>query len=299
MNKKIENSILSSEILASVGNLELIANMVVEGFLTGLHQSPFHGFSVEFSQHRPYMDGDNLRFVDWKVFGRTNRYYIKQFEEETNLQCHILFDVSKSMLFGEKPVSKFVYGLWLTSAISFLMLKQRDAVGLHLFDSEIRKSMPPKSAMNYHKEIIEQLQVIQPGNDTSVSSVLHKMAEHIKKRSMIILISDLLDDPDAVIAGLKHFRYNQNEVIVFQVLDENEREFNYSGDIVFEDMESGNLVKTHSKFIRDEYKTLFENFLNQYQVEMNNNQISYKPIFTNRPLNEALNEYLIYRTKLS
>ncbi len=222
---------LDPAVLNNVQNLELRARLVVEGFITGLHKSPFHGFSVEFSQHRPYNYGDNLRYIDWKVYGRTDRYYIKQFEEETNLKSYILLDISKSMEFKSINVSKLDYAKSLTAALSYLMLSQRDAVGLGLFDSELRKLMPPRSAVSYLQTILRELDVAATGQDTRIQPVLHAMADRLKRRGLVILISDLYDDPEEVLAGLRHFRYNQHEVLVFHLLDPQEINFEYEGDV--------------------------------------------------------------------
>ena len=176
------NKYLNPEVLARISNLELRARLVVEGFITGLHKSPFHGFSVEFSQHRPYNDGDSLRFIDWKVVARTDRYYIKQYEEETNLKANLLVDISNSMSYSSSGLSKLDYAKNLAAALSFLMLTQRDAVGLLLFDEKIQKLLPPKSVTSYLKIILNELEAIKPGNDTQISSILHLMADRIKRR---------------------------------------------------------------------------------------------------------------------
>ena len=181
---------LDPAVLSNVKSLELRAKLVVEGFITGLHKSPFHGFSVEFSQHRPYNPGDNLRYIDWKVFGRTDRYYIKQFEEETNLKAYILLDISKSMTFQSAKVSKIEYAKNLAAALAYLMLLQRDAVGLSLFDSQIRKLLPPRSVTSYLQPILTELDTAEAGKDTDIGAILHTMAERLKRRGLVILISD-------------------------------------------------------------------------------------------------------------
>ena len=190
---------LDPQFLANIGNLELIARSVVEGFITGLHKSPFHGFSVEFAQHRPYMPGDALRFVDWKVYARTDRYYIKQFEEETNLRSYILLDVSSSMAYQSAKVSKWMYASYLASALAYLLLKQRDATGLVLFDDRIRLQMPPRSMGSYLRLMLKHIGQAQMGKDTSVGTVLHQIADQFRRRGLIILISDLLDDPEKIV----------------------------------------------------------------------------------------------------
>ncbi len=295
-----QNSVkyLDPQFLAHIGNLELIARTVVEGFITGLHKSPFHGFSVEFSQHRPYMPGDALRFVDWKVYGRTDRYYIKQFEEETNLRSYILLDVSSSMDYRSARLSKWTYASYLASALAYLLLHQRDATGLVLFDDAIRLQMPPRSMGSYLRIMLRHIEQARLGNDTSIASVLHKVADQFRRRGLIILISDLLDDAQEVIKGLKHFRHDKHEVLVFHILDRQEAEFKFSGNVLFKDLESGDRVKTQPFFIRNQYRQRFQAFLKYYQLETSKNNIDYQPMFTDEPLNIALTKFLSKRRRL-
>lgn len=289
---------LQPEVVSTLSNLELIARLVVEGYLTGLHKSPFHGFSVEFSQHRPYMAGDSLRFIDWKVYGRTDRYYIKQYEEETNLRCHILLDISKSMEYGSGVVSKAKYASCLAAALSFLMIQQRDATGLVLFDDRIRKILPPKSVFSYLNPILRAIDSVEYGKDTMISPALHQVAEQLKRRGLVILISDLLDNPEDVLAGLKHFRYDQHEALVFHVIDEQEKDFNFSGDVIFEDIESSEKIKTQPWYIRESYQERFNQFLDYYKHNFSNNRIGYQQLYTNTPFNVALTEYLLKRKRM-
>jgi uncharacterized protein (DUF58 family) len=298
MQKSLIKDYLKPEVLSRVSNLELRAKLVVEGFITGLHKSPFHGFSVEFSQHRPYNPGDSLRFVDWKVFGRTDRYYIKQYEEETNLKAHILLDVSNSMNYSSKDISKLLYAKYLSSALSYLMLMQRDAVGVALFDSKIKKLMPPRSATSYLQPILQELDKVESGDDTKISDVLHIMAERIKRRGLIILISDLLDDPEEVLSGLRHFRHNRHEVLVFHLLDPQEINFDFNGDVVFEDLETKEKIKTHPWYIKKDYQQKVEEFINFYKSTCRENKIDYQLLLTDSSLDHALMEYLIKRQKM-
>ena len=228
---------LQPKVLSTINNLEFLAKLIVEGFITGLHKSPFHGFSVEFSQHRPYMQGDSLRYVDWKVFARSDRYYIKQFEEETNLRCYLLFDVSKSMTYSSGELTKLHYGSVLTASLAYLMLKQRDATGLVMFDEIIQQILPAKSVPVYIKDIIHALNIVKPGIDTNITNALHTIAEKIKRRGLVILISDLLDDPESILSGMKHLRYNNHEIIVFHIMDDQEIDFDFKGEFIFEEFE--------------------------------------------------------------
>jgi uncharacterized protein (DUF58 family) len=289
---------IQPERLKNLGNLELIARLVVEGFVTGLHQSPFHGFSVEFSQHRAYMPGDSLRYIDWKVYGRSDRFYIKQFEEETNLRCYLLLDISRSMAYNSGAVSKANYAGMLAAALSYLFLKQRDAVGLVLFDDEIRQIIPPRSVSSYLTPIVTAIDRANFGSDTNLGAILHKVAERIHRRSLIILLSDLLDEPDNLLTGLKHFRYDKHEVIVFHILDRQETEFDFRGDIVFEDLESRAQIKTQPTFIRETYKSRFSEFLEYYRRNIINNGIDYQILDTSTPFDLALNHYLLKRSRL-
>jgi uncharacterized protein (DUF58 family) len=289
---------LDPAVLSNINNLELRARLVVEGFITGLHKSPFHGFSVEFSQHRPYNYGDNLRYIDWKVFGRTDRFFIKQFEEETNLKAYILLDVSKSMTFRTTSVSKLNYGKNLAAAMSYLMLLQRDAVGLSLFDSQIQKILPPRSVSSYLQPILTELDTIQAGKDTDIGGILHTMSERLKRRGLIILISDLYDDPGNVLSGLRHFRYNQHEVLVFHLLDPAELSFDFEGDIEFEDLESGEKIRTYPWYIRQEYIEAVKKFEQSYRRQCREYLIDYHLLTTDQTLDLALMEYMIKRKKL-
>jgi uncharacterized protein (DUF58 family) len=298
MKQSLYKEYLKPEILSKINSLELKAKLVVEGFITGLHKSPFHGFSVEFSQHRPYNPGDSVRYIDWKVFGRTDRFYIKQYEEETNLKSFILLDISNSMSYSSSKISKLLYGKYLAAALSYLMLLQRDAVGLALFDEQLRKLMPPRSATSYLQPLLAELDKCSAGHDTDVSSVLHIMAERIKRRGLVILISDLLDDPAKILSGLRHFRHNKHEVLVFHLLDPKERNFDFQGDVIFEDLETGEKVRTYPWYIRREYQSKVEEYINQIKNQCRENQIDYQLLETHHTLDLALMEYLIKRNRL-
>jgi uncharacterized protein (DUF58 family) len=299
MQRKLLKEYLKPEILSKINSLELKAKLVVEGFITGLHKSPFHGFSVEFSQHRPYNLGDSLRFVDWKVLARTDRFYIKQYEEETNLKAFILLDISKSMAYASKSVTKLTYGKYLASALSYLMLQQRDAVGMVLFDSHIRKLLPPRSAKAYMQPLIQELDNIQPGIDTNISETLHIMAERIRRKGLIILISDLIDDPEKIISGLRHFRHNKHEVLVFHLLDPEEIRFDFKGDVIFEDLESGEKILTTPWYIKQHYVQMIDEMIKQFRFNCRANLIDYQLLETNYTLDIALMEYLTKRARLS
>jgi len=286
---------LKPEVLSGLSNLELIARYIVEGYLTGLHKSPFHGFSVEFSQRRPYLPGDDLKFVDWKVYARTDRYYVKQFEEETNLRCHIILDVSKSMKYGSGQIKKSDYASYLAAALAYLMIRQRDATGIVTFDDHIKKRLPPRTTNSYLNQILLTIDEAEYGNDTHISKALNQIAEQIDRRGLIILISDLLDDPQDVLNGLKNFRFYEHEILVFHILDEQEINFKFSGDIRFKDLESENFIKTQPEFIKEVYRERINEFIEFYKTNLINNKIDYKLLTTDMPFDKALNEYLLKR----
>jgi len=284
-------------IVAKLDNMALRARLVVEGYLIGQHKSPYHGFSVEFAEHRAYGSGDEIRHIDWKLYGKTDRYYVKRYEEETNLRSYILLDTSQSMTYGSGAITKLEYGSYLSAALTHLMLNQRDAMGLVLFDEKIRKFIPPRAAPSHANIIMGALDKIQSANDTQIRPTLDYMAERIKKRGLVILISDLLDDPDQVLMGLNHFRYNKQEMIVFHLLDRQELEFQFGNRTKFRDLETDETITTEPWHIRSAYQELIEMHQRKYRLGCRNQRIDYVPLFTDQPLDLALNEYLNKRQK--
>jgi uncharacterized protein (DUF58 family) len=284
--------------VARLNSMGLRARLVVEGYLIGQHKSPYHGFSVEFADHLAYNPGDDIRHVDWKLYGKTDRYYIKRFEEETNLRSFILMDTSKSMAYSSGAVSKIEYSGFLTAALSYLMVRQRDAVGLVLFDESIQSLIPPKSTQSHLNTILGKLEHAKPGKQTQLGKVLHEMADRISKRGLVIVISDLFDNFDSVISGLKHFRHNKQEVIVFHILDRQEEEFQFQTRSKFRDLETGETITTEPWQIRSAYKELIKDVQNKYRKECQNRKMDYVPLFTDQNLDLALNEYLRKRQKL-
>ena len=290
--------ILTPEIISRLNNLSLKARYVVEGFIVGLHKSPYHGFSVEFSEHRPYGIGDEIRHIDWKLWGKTDRYFIKQFEEETNLKSYLLIDQSLSMTYKSETLSKLEYAQILAASLGYLMLKQQDAVGLTLFDDQIRSNIPPRSKRSHLNIILSQMQNINPGPETSISPILHQTAETIKKRGLIILISDLFDDPEKVLSGLQHFRYKGHEVVVFHILDPQEMSLNFSHRTRFRDMESGEEIITDPWHIKSDYQKSMKQFCNYFKTNCRKKNIDYIRLTTETPLDSALSEYLIKRKRI-
>jgi uncharacterized protein (DUF58 family) len=290
---------LKPDVVSKLSGMEIKARLVVEGFIAGLHKSPYHGFSVEFAEHRQYMPGDPLKNVDWKVYAKTDRFFIKEFEEETNLKAYVLVDTSGSMGYGSGEVNKLEYSCYLSAALSYLMLKQRDSVGLVLFDQKIKKDIPPKSALRSHLHVLlQELDRVEPSQTTNISSTLHEMAERIKRRGLIILISDLFDDSDKVINGLKHFRHKKHEVIVFHVLDPKERNFAFPELAIFKDMETDEELMTSPWQIRKEYTQRFNALVDKYTLQCRESLIDYVPLDTSVPFDYALFSYLSKRQRL-
>ncbi|MGE5436343.1 MAG: DUF58 domain-containing protein [Syntrophothermus sp.] len=290
---------LSPTFISKLNSFELKARFVVEGFMVGLHKSPYHGFSVEFSEHRPYMLGDNIKNIDWKIYGKTEKFFIKQYEEETNLRGYILLDTSKSMSFKSgNNISKLEYGATLASALSYLMIKQQDAAGLTLYSDKIEKFLPPKASRVYLQEIYKNLSEVKAGSKTNTARCLNAIAEKIKRRGIVIIISDFFDDIDALLPALKHFSYNKNEVIIFQILDPMELNFSFGSDAVFKDLETEEEMTTQPYQIQKAYKETFNDFINRIKTESLNSNIEYNLIDTSTTFDKALFSYIQKRSKL-
>ena len=289
---------LQPETVAMLNSMALRARLVVEGYIIGQHRSPYHGFSVEFAEHRAYGSGDEIRHIDWKLFGKTDRLYVKQYEEETNLRAHLILDTSRSMLYSSGSVSKLNYANSLVAALSYLMVNQQDAAGLVQFSDRVNTFIPPKSKPSHLNAILTQLDDENAGNDTRVEPVLHEMAERIIKRGLVVLVSDLLDDPEQIMNGLKHFRHKKQEVIVFHILDRKELEFDFNTRTKFLDMESGDEVVTEPWHIRSSYTDLVSELQSYYRKDCRENLIDYFPVFTDQDLDRSITEYLNKRKKL-
>jgi uncharacterized protein (DUF58 family) len=294
----MSNKYFDPEGLARVGHLELVARQVVEGFLTGRHRSPYHGFSVEYLDHRPYVPGDDLRSIDWKILARTDKYHVKLFEDETNLRAHILLDCSKSMAFQSGGVSKLTWGSYLAAALAYLMLHQNDAVGLVLFDSEVRQYLPPKARPTQFRRVLELLDHSHSREDTDVGRVLHDIAERVRRRGLIIVISDLIDDDKKVAGGLQHFRHNHHEVIVFQVMDDAELNFPYDRLTRFKDMEGAGRLVANPKNLRARYLERIGTFLDGIKTACFERGIGYSLANTNEPYDHFLAAYLEKRSRM-
>ncbi len=288
---------LDPAILARLGTLELKARTVVEGFLSGLHRSPFKGFSVEFAEYRQYMHGDDLSSIDWKVYARTDRYYVKKFEEETNLNCYLLLDVSASMGYGSKGVTKLEYASMLAGSLAYLMQRQRDAVGLATFDDAIVSMLPPSARPSHLRSLLVTLDRMAPGKQTNVARPLHQLADGIAKRGLVILISDLIDEPERVIEGLRHFRFRGTDVVVFHVMDPAELTFPFTRASRFRDLEGGDELMAVPSVVREQYLGELNATIDRYKRELGGADIDYRLLDTSEPLEFALMSYLSTRGK--
>jgi uncharacterized protein (DUF58 family) len=290
---------LLPHVVSTLANMELRARLVVEGFIAGLHRSPYHGFSVEFAEHRPYMPGDEIRHVDWKIYGRTDRFYIKQYEEETNLKGYLILDTSKSMTFASPgQLTKLEYASYLAASLAYMMVKQQDAVGLATFDETVTTYLPPHATRPYLKQLLLTLQTISGGKGTASGRSLHLVAERIRRRGLVIILSDLLDEPDQVIAALKHFRHKKNEVIVMHILDPLERSFAFEKDASFRDLETSEIIATQPWHIRKGYQDAVRDFIDRYKRECREHHIDYVLLDTRTPFDVALMEYLSKRERV-
>jgi len=285
--------------LSKLANMELVARCAVEGFFSGLHPSPFQGFSVEYSDHRQYYPGDEMKFVDWKVFARSDRLYIKRFQQETNTSVYILLDISKSMSFaGPDSVRKIDYASFLAAALSHLMLKQGDSTALVLFAERIAAQIPPASKRTHLNAILTALQRNKTSGRTNLARVLHTVAETTKRRGLILLLSDLLDDEHDIFQGLAHLKFLKHDVIVFHIMDHQEINLDYEGLIQFEDLESKEKVRTFPQSVRTGYRRRVAAFLDDVKRTLGKNDIDYCLLDTAQPLDRALIAYLVKRRRM-
>jgi len=292
--------VLDPEVVARLSHLDVRARVVVEGFIAGMHRSPFHGFSVEFAEHRPYMPGDPLKNLDWKVWARTDRLLVKQYTEETNLRCHLLLDLSASMGFRSPraAMSKIDYARSLAAALAYLMLHQQDAVGALLFAEHPLRFVPARAVRSHLDVILRTLGELEPQGRTRLGPALHELAERIKRRGLIVLCSDLMDSPSEVLLGLQHFRHRGHEVVVFHILDPDETEFPYTDTATFVDVESGDRLTTEPWEIARRYRARLEAWSEQYRRACRENRIDYVRLDTRTPFDQALLAYLEKRARL-
>jgi uncharacterized protein (DUF58 family) len=284
------------KVLAGISNLSLRARWVVEGIMSGIHRSRSKGFSVEFEEHREYSPGDEIRRIDWKALGKFDRYFIKEYEDETNLRAYLLLDTSASMDYSSDGITKFDYGCTLTASLAYLILRQQDAAGLVTFSNRIENFIPPRAKRDYLTQIVHALENQRPGGETNVGRILEEIAGQIKRRGIVVLVSDLLDEPAQILKGLRLFRFKGNDVIVFHILDQAELDLPFEGNILFEDVEAANLnVIADPRAIRQTYQQVVEEFTGQMRKECHDSSIDYQLISTSTPLDRALASYLSWR----
>lgn len=288
-------------VLARLEGLQLRARRIVEGYVAGMHRSPYHGFSVEFAEHREYAPGDDLRHLDWKVFGRTDKFYLKQFEEETNLVCMLVLDASESMGYRgpDAAMSKLQYAQTAAAAIGYLVLRQQDGVGLATFDREVRTLLRAGSNASHLKEIVAAMDSAAAEKKTATGTVFHDLAERFKKRGVVAIFSDLFDDLDAILAGLKHFRHRRHDVIVFHVLDPAELDFPFHDTTLFRGLEQWPAAMVEPRTVRQAYLREIGEHLRRIKLGCRMHQIDYVEMRTDRPLDLVLSSYLASRMRRS
>jgi uncharacterized protein (DUF58 family) len=291
--------LLDPRTLAGLHGLELRARRIVEGYVSGLHRSPYQGFSNEFAEHREYTPGDDLRYVDWKVFGKTDKVYLKQFEEETNLICYLLLDTSESMQYQGPgaPMSKLAYGQCAAAALAYLVLHQRDSAGLVTFDQEVRQLIRPSSSPTQLKQLLSVMEQTAAGRKTRTGPIFHDLAERLARRGIVVVISDLFDDVDSLLAGLKHFRHRRHDVIVLHILDPAELDFPFQHVTMFKGLEALGDVVTEPRSLRVAYQHEVQSFVKHVRTGCRAQQIDYLLVRTDEPLDIVLTAFLSARKK--
>lgn len=287
--------------LGLIARMELVARRAVEGFLSGLHPSPYFGSSVEYADHRPYSVGDEIRTIDWKLLAKTDKYYVKLFEEQTNTRCTVVLDTSRSMTFrGESAaMSKLEFGMFMAAALGYMMVRQNDAVGLAMFDSDVREYLPPRATPRHYRRILETMEGTEAGQDTRIGPVLSELAGKLPKRGIVVLISDLLDEPAAIVEGLAHLRHRRHEVIVFHLLDPAERSFPFEKLTRFRDIEGSGHVIANPRAVRSAYLQRLNEFLDRMRRTCLERDIGYELVETGERYDQVLSAYLARRAKVT
>ena len=280
-------------------NLKFIANAIVEGFISGLHQSPYHGFSVEFSDHKAYTNGEPVSLIDWKLYSKTDKYFIKRYEDETNVRTYFLLDCSKSMSFVSNKITKIDYAKLLTACLINLSLRQRDATGLTLFNDKIISTLPAKSKSTWLNQCLVTLENIKCEGATNISETIFKFNENIKKRSLIVIITDFLDNSDELIKALNYLKFNKHHCILFHIIDKEEQEFKFKDEIDFVDLETDEVMNVSPWMIKKEYLNKFEMFRVKHKEMIEKLNFEYVPIRTDTPIKNNLKQFLINRRKTS
>jgi uncharacterized protein (DUF58 family) len=288
---------LQPDVIAKAQALGVKARTLVEGLRVGDHKSPYRGFSVEFVQHREYVPGDDIRHIDWKGYGRSERYTIKQYEQETNFTAHLMLDASRSMLYGDEATNKLEYAKTLTAALAYLIIHQRDSVALDVFDSTWRDRLPPSGQMGHVQTILNTLVSVEPNEKNAMGPLLHDIANQVRRRGLFFLISDCFDDVESLLGGLQHLRFGGHEVIVFHVMHPDELDFPFNGMVKFDGMEEKLHLMTRPQLIRPTYLRAVKKYLEDFQRGCERNRCDYILMNTGRPLAEALTEYLARRLR--
>jgi uncharacterized protein (DUF58 family) len=286
---------LHPEAVKRISRLELRARFIVEGFLSGMHRSPYYGQSIEFAQHREYAAGDDLRHVDWKVWARQDRLYVKQYEEETNLRCVLLVDVSQSMSYGRGPLNKYEYGCTLAASLAYLVLKQQDSIGCLAFDDRVRARVPTKTRSNHIFTIVDALAAVRPSDKTDMQGILQAAVDTFPRRSMMVIISDLLVDRAGLFRGIKLLRQHGHDVLMLHVLDDDELDFPFSGPARFEGMETEEQLNCNPRALREGYLAALQTYLEEVRRQCANHAVDYTLVRTSTPLDQPLVAFLSKR----
>lgn len=281
--------------IARISRLDLRARHVVEGFISGMHRSPFFGHSIEFVQHREYVSGDDLRHLDWKVWSKTDRFYIKQYEAETNLRCTLVVDVSESMHYGRGPLNKYEYGCTIAACLAYLLLRQQDAVGMLTFDSDVRQIVPSRSSQNHMDALVKAMDVSRPREKTDLEKILRRVAENVTGRGMVVIVSDLLADREPLFRGLEMLAHRRHDVLVFHVLDDDELTFPFAGTTRFEGMEQLPDLLCDPRSLRDGYIEALEEYLVEVRRGCARTGIDYSLVRTSDYLDAVLSKFLHQR----
>jgi uncharacterized protein (DUF58 family) len=282
--------------LSKYGHLTLVARNLVEGFLTGVHKSPYKGFSVEFAEHRQYYPGDEIRHIDWRAYGKTDRYYIKEYEEETNLKAYLVVDASGSMGYQGRHASKFQYAQYIAASLAYLMLNQRDAVGLVTHDTRVRQMIKPRASSKHLLQVLSTLEQTRPGGETALAPLWHQVAEQVKRRGLVVLLSDCFEQIGPLLRALQHFRHRRHEVLLFHILAPEEIEFPFTKWTQFRNLEaSGHKLLVDPQRLRKEYLQNFQRFCRELRDAAGRAQVDYQMLRTDEPVDRALGIYLTKR----
>lgn len=294
-----ERRLVDSQGLSLVARMELVARKAVEGFLSGVHPSPYFGSSVEYADHRPYTVGDEIRTIDWKLLAKTDKHYVKLFEEQTNTRCTLLLDTSRSMAFeGDASMDKLTYGMFSMAALGYLALRQNDAVGMALFDRQVNHQLPARATARHYRHMLETMQQTEAGADTAIGPVLHEIAGRIPPRGIVVLISDLLDDIDGIIDGLAHFKHQRHEVIVLHLMDPAERHFPYEKMTRFRDIEGAGSLIANPRSVKQAYMRRLTAFMDRVRRVCLERDIGYQLAMTDQAYVQMLSAYLSRRMRV-